>query len=36
MKLLVFDYALLAIPAVQEDKARAFYGGILGMIKWAL
>lgn len=31
MKLLAFDHVLLAIPAGQEDKARAFYGGILGM-----
>jgi len=31
MKLLAIDHIQLAMPAGEEDKARAFYGGILGM-----
>ena len=31
MKLLSFDHVQLAMPAGDEEKARAFYGGILGM-----
>ncbi len=31
MKLTGYDHVNLAIPADQADKARAFYGGILGL-----
>ncbi len=31
MKILSFDHVQLAMPAGEEDKARAFYGGILGL-----
>lgn len=31
MKLLAFNHYHLAMPAGEEDKARAFYGGVLGL-----
>ncbi len=31
MKILAFDHVHLAMPAGEEAKARAFYGGLLGM-----
>jgi catechol 2,3-dioxygenase-like lactoylglutathione lyase family enzyme len=31
MRLLAFDHVQLAMPAREEEKARAFYGGIFGM-----
>jgi catechol 2,3-dioxygenase-like lactoylglutathione lyase family enzyme len=31
MKILAIDHIQLAMPAREEEKARAFYGGILGL-----
>jgi catechol 2,3-dioxygenase-like lactoylglutathione lyase family enzyme len=33
MKILALDHVQLAMPAGEEEKARAFYAGILGMIE---
>ena len=31
MRILALDHVQLAMPAGEEDRARAFYGGVLGM-----
>jgi catechol 2,3-dioxygenase-like lactoylglutathione lyase family enzyme len=33
MKILAVDHIQLAMPAGEEERARAFYGGILGLIE---
>lgn len=33
MKVYAIDHVQLAMPAGQEEKARAFYGGVLGLVE---